>query len=114
MIAFYRLLGLVADIALVCYGVLFWGILNIIGVTFTLPGIAGIIITLGIAVDANVLIFSRIREEVAGGKTLRTAFAAGTKRALRSVLDANITTMLTAAVLFFAAAGAVRGFSLTL
>ena len=114
MIAFYRLLGLVADIALVCYGVLFWGILNAIGVTFTLPGIAGIIITLGMAVDANVLIFSRIREEVAGGKTLRTAFAAGTKRALRSVLDANITTMLTAAVLFFAAAGAVRGFALTL
>jgi preprotein translocase subunit SecD len=114
MIAFYRLLGLIADIALLCYGVLFWGILNAIGVTLTLPGIAGALITLGMAVDANVLIFSRIREEVAGGKTLRTAFDAGTKRALRSVLDANVTTMLTAAVLFWAAAGGVRGFALTL
>jgi preprotein translocase subunit SecD len=114
MIAFYRLLGLIADIALICYGIIFLGILNAIGVTLTLPSIAGMILTLGMAVDANVLIFSRIREEVANGKTIKTAFDAGTKRALRSVLDANITTMLTAAVLFWAAAGGVRGFALTL
>jgi preprotein translocase subunit SecD len=114
MIALYRLLGVVADIALAIYGLLFWGILNAIGVTLTLPGIAGAILTLGMAVDANVLIFARIREEVAHGKTLRTAFDAGYKKALRSILDANFSTLITAAVLFWAAAGGVRGFALTL
>ena len=114
MIALYRLLGVIADIALIIYGVLFWGILNAIGVTMTLPGIAGMILTLGMAVDANVLIFSRIRDEVAHGKTMRTAFDAGYKKALRSIFDCNITTMITAAVLFWAASGGVRGFALTL
>jgi preprotein translocase subunit SecD len=110
----YRLLGVLADLALIIYGLMFWGILNAIGVTLTLPGIAGVILTLGMAVDANVLIFARIREEVAHGKTLRTAFDAGYKKALRSILDANFSTLITAAVLFWAAAGGVRGFALTL
>ena len=114
MVAYYRLLGLVADLALLIYGVLFWGILNSIHATLTLPGIAGMILTLGMAVDANVIIFARIREEVHAGKTVRTAVEAGFKKALSAILDANVTTLITAVVLFWAASGGVRGFALTL
>lgn len=114
MVAYYRLLGLVADIALVVYGALFWGVLNAIGATLTLPGIAGVILTLGMAVDANVIIFARVKEEVAQGKTLRTAVDTGFRKAFTAILDANVTTVLTAVVLFFTAAGGIRGFALTL
>jgi preprotein translocase subunit SecD len=114
MLVYYRFLGLVADIALLIYGVLFWGILNAIGVTLTLPGIAGAILTIGMAVDANVIIFARVKEEVAAGKTLRTAVEAGFKKAFTAILDANVTTLITAVVLFWAATGGVRGFALTL
>ncbi|GAB4243929.1 MAG: protein translocase subunit SecD [Thermoleophilia bacterium] len=114
MIAYYRLLGLVADLALLIYGVLFWGILNAIHATLTLPGVAGMILTLGMAVDANVIIFARIREEVQQGKTVRTAVQAGFKKALSAIFDANVTTLITAVVLFWAATGGVRGFALTL
>lgn len=114
MLAYYRLLGLVADVALLIYGVLFWGILNAIGVTLTLPGIAGMVLTLGMAVDANVIIFARIREEVQAGKTMRTAVDAGFRKAFSAILDANVTTIITAIVLFWAATGGVRGFALTL
>lgn len=114
MVAYYRLLGLVANVALVMYGLLFWGILNGIDATLTLPGIAGIILTLGMAVDANVIIFARIREEIEAGKTVRTAVDAGFRKALSAILDANVTTLITAAVLFWAATGGIRGFALTL
>jgi len=114
MVAYYRLLGLVADLALLIYGILFWGILNSIHATLTLPGIAGMILTLGMAVDANVIIFARIREEVHAGKSVRTAVEAGFRKALSAILDANITTLITAVVLFWAASGGVRGFALTL
>lgn len=114
MVAYYRMLGLVADIALLVYGVLFWGLLNIIGVTLTLPGIAGVILTLGMAVDANVIIFARVREEVAAGKTLRTAIETGFRKAFTAIVDANVTTVITAVVLFFTATGGVRGFAFTL
>ena len=114
MIAYYRLLGLVACVALVIYGVLFLGLLNAIGATMTLPGIAGIILTLGMAVDANVLIFARMRDEVAAGKTIGAATNAGFKKAFRAVADCNFTTMLTAVVLFATATGGVKGFALTL
>ncbi|HZJ02089.1 MAG TPA: protein translocase subunit SecD [Thermoleophilia bacterium] len=114
MVAYYRLLGLVADLTLLIYGVLFWGILNSIHATLTLPGIAGMILTLGMAVDANVIIFARIREEVHAGKTVRTAVEAGFRKALSAILDANVTTLITAVVLFWAASGGVRGFALTL
>lgn len=114
MVAYYRLLGLVADLALLIYGVLFWGILNSIHATLTLPGIAGMILTLGMAVDANVIIFARIREEVHAGKSVRTAVEAGFRKALSAILDANVTTLITAVVLFWAASGGVRGFALTL
>ncbi len=114
MIAYYRLLGVVASFALLIYGVLFLGILNGIGVTMTLPGIAGIILTLGMAVDANVLIFARMRDEVAAGKSIGAATSAGFRKAFRAVFDCNMTTILTAIILFWAASGGVKGFALTL
>ncbi len=114
MMAYYRLLGVVASIALIIYSVLFLGILNAIGVTMTLPGIAGMILTLGMAVDANVLIFARMRDEVAAGKTVAAATSAGFKKAFRAVFDCNMTTIITAVILFFAATGGVKGFALTL
>jgi len=114
MIAYYRLLGVVASVALIIYGVLFIGILNGIGVTMTLPGIAGMILTLGMAVDANVLIFARMRDEVAAGKTIQAATSAGFKKAFRAVFDCNMTTIITAVILFWAASGSIKGFALTL
>ena len=114
MIAYYRLLGLVASVALIIYGVLFLGILNGIGVTMTLPGIAGMILTFGMAVDANVLIFARMRDEVAAGKSVGAATSAGFKKAFRAVFDCNMTTILTAVILFWAASGGIKGFALTL
>jgi preprotein translocase subunit SecD len=114
MIAYYRLLGVVACVALIIYGVLFIGVLNGIGVTMTLPGIAGMILTLGMAVDANVLIFARMRDEVGAGKTVGAATSAGFKKAFRAVFDCNMTTILTAVILFWAASGGIKGFALTL
>lgn len=114
MIAYYRLLGVIASLALVIYGVLFLGVLNAIGVTMTLPGIAGMILTLGMAVDANVLIFSRMRDEVAAGKTIGPATSAGFRKAFRAVFDCNMTTVITAVILYWAASGGVKGFALTL
>jgi len=114
MIAYYRLLGVVASVALIIYGVLFLGILNAIGVTMTLPGIAGMILTLGMAVDANVLIFARMRDEVAAGKSIGPATNAGFRKAFRTVFDCNMTTILTAIILFWAATGGIKGFALTL
>lgn len=114
MVVVYRLLGLVADIALVIYAIVFWGILNAIGVTLTLPGVAGMILTLGMAVDGNVITFARIRDEVNSGKTLRTAIDAGFKKAFSAILDGHVTALITAAVLFWAATGGVRGFALNM
>jgi preprotein translocase subunit SecD len=114
MIMYYRLLGLVASVALVIYGVIFLGVLNAINATMTLPGIAGIILTFGMAVDANVLIFARMRDEVGAGKTIGAATSAGFKKAFRAVFDCNMTTVLTALVLFLTATGGIKGFALTL
>lgn len=114
MIAYYRLLGLVASVALVIYAVIFLGLLNLIGVTMTLPGIAGIVLTMGMAVDANVLIFARMRDEVAAGKTIVGATSAGFRKAFRAVFDCNMTTVITAVVLFATATAGIKGFALTL
>jgi preprotein translocase subunit SecD len=114
MIAYYRLLGVIASLALIIYAVLFLGILNGIGVTMTLPGIAGMILTFGMAVDANVLIFARMRDEVAAGKTIGAATSAGFRKAFRAVFDCNMTTIITAVILFWAASGGIKGFALTL
>lgn len=111
---YYKLPGLLANVALLIYIVLVLGILSAIDAVLTLPGIAGIILSVGMAVDANVLIFERIKEEVADGKRLRSAIEAGFNRAFTTILDSNITTLISAAVLFFVGTGGVRGFAVTL
>jgi len=114
MLFYYRFLGLVADIALIIYGVLLWGLFNAIPVTLTLPGIAGMILTIGVAADANVVIFERIKEEVRRGRTVRSAVNSGYARGFRTILDANVLTLLTAAVLFEFATAQPKGFAFTL
>jgi preprotein translocase subunit SecD len=114
MIGYYRLSGVVADIALLLNLIIIMAVLAGFHATLTLPGIAGIILTIGMAVDANVLIFERIREELRHGKTVRAAIDNGYARAFKTILDANITTLLTALVLYQFGTGPVRGFALTL
>jgi len=114
MVAYYRVAGVMAVIALSFYVVLLLGGLAGLGATLTLPGIAGIILSIGMAVDANVLIFERIREELEAGKTPRTAVDTGFEAALSAIVDANLTTLITAIILFQFGTGPVRGFAVTL
>lgn len=114
MVAAYRLFGLVAGIGLVTYALLAYAALALIGATLTLPGIAGFVLAVGMAVDANVLIFERAKEEFANGHTARGATGAGFKRAFTAVIDSNVTTLIAAVLLIFFASGAVRGFGVTL
>ncbi len=114
MLATYGLFGLFANIAVAVNVAMIFGVLSLLTATLTLPGIAGIVLTVGIAVDSNVLIYERIREEVRNGRTAITAIDAGFTRALATILDSNITTFIAATVLFFIGTGAVRGFAVTL
>ena len=114
MLLSYGLFGLFANIALIINIGLIFGFLSAIGATLTLPGIAGIVLTIGMAVDANVLIFERIREELKTAKGPARAIELGYERALSAILDANITTFITAVILFAMGSGPVRGFSITL
>ena len=114
MFASYGLFGLFANIALAINMGLLFGVLSMIGGTLTLPGIAGIVLTIGMAVDANVLVFERIREELRGQKNPVRAIEIGYERAMSAIVDANLTTLITAAVLFSFGAGPVRGFAVTL
>ena len=114
MIYKYRKLGIIADLALIINLVLLIGILTILEATLTLPGIAGIILTVGMAVDANVLIFERIKEEMKIEKSTIHAFDMGYQKAQSAVLDANITTLISAVILFFLGSGPVKGFAVTL
>ena len=114
MIVYYRASGLIADFALILNVILIAGGLAAFQATLTLPGIAGIILTIGMAVDANVLIFERIREEMNIGKTPRAAVDAGYNRATLTILDANVTTLIAALVLFQFGTGPVKGFAVTL
>jgi preprotein translocase subunit SecD len=114
MLLFYRLSGFVANIALLLYVLMLLLALNMLNATLTLPGIAGIILSIGMAVDANVLIFERFKEEYRAGKTLRAAMEAGFKRAFSTILDSNTTTLIAAAVLFFLGTGPIKGFAITL
>ena len=114
MLATYGLFGLFANIAVAINVAMIFGVLSMIDATLTLPGIAGIVLTVGIAVDSNVLIYERIREEVRGGRTPINAIDAGFSRALATILDSNITTFIAAAVLFYIGTGPVRGFAVTL
>jgi SecD/SecF fusion protein len=114
MIAYYRLLGVLAALALAAYGALSYAVLLLIGATLTLPGIAGFVLAIGMAVDANVLVYERIKEEAAGGTSTRRAAQRGFERAWTAIADSNATTLLAAVLLFFFASGAVRGFGITL
>ena len=114
MLLYYRLFGLVANVSLVLNLILLSALLSLLGATLTLPGIAGIVLTVGMAVDANVLIYERIREELRAGLLPQAAIHAGYDRAFSTILDANITTMIVAIVLFSIGTGPVRGFAVTL
>ncbi len=114
MLATYGLFGVFANIAVAINVAMIFGILSLLNATLTLPGIAGIVLTVGIAVDSNVLIYERIREEVRAGRTPINAIDAGFNRALATILDSNITTFIAAAVLFYIGTGPVRGFAVTL
>src|SRR5215216_6306697 len=114
LLVIYRALGVVADVALLIYAFLLWGLIVIIPITVTLPGIAGIVLSIGVAADANVVIFERIKEEIRRGKTPRSAIQAGYDKGYRAILDGNITTLITAFILFALSSGSVRGFAVLL
>ena len=114
LLAVYRVLGVVADLALLIYAFLLWGLIVAIPVTVTLPGIAGIVLSIGVAADANIVIFERIKEEIRRGKSARTAVKAGYEKGFRAILDGNITTLITAIILFALSSGSVRGFAVLL
>ena len=114
MLVTYRLFGVFANVAVAINVAMIFGLLSLLNATLTLPGIAGIVLTVGIAVDSNVLIYERIREELRGGRNAISAIDAGFKRALSTILDSNITTFIAAAVLFYIGTGPVRGFAVTL
>lgn len=114
MVVYYRLPGIIADIALVIYSLLTWASFALLGVTLTLPGIAGFILSIGMAVDANVLIFERTREELRAGKSLYRSVESGFYRAFSSILDSNVTTWIACVALFWLGSGLVKGFALTL
>jgi preprotein translocase subunit SecD len=114
MIAYYRLPGFLANIALIVYTLISLAIFKLMPVTMSIPGIAGFILSIGMAVDANILIFERTKEELALGKSLYNAIDAGFKRAFTSIFDSNVTTIISCTVLFYFGTGMVRGFALTL
>ncbi|MDA8235959.1 MAG: protein translocase subunit SecD [Clostridia bacterium] len=114
MVAYYRLPGLLANVALVVYSILVLGIMAIFGATLTLPGIAGFLLSIGMAVDTNIIIFERFKEELRTGKTLRAAIDAGFNRAFATVLDANLTTIIAGIVLYYLFTGTIKGFAVTL
>ena len=114
MIIVYRVMGVVSSIALALYTALFCVILSIGHINLSLPGIAGIILTIGMAVDANVIIYERIKEELRAGKTLRSAIDTGYKNALTAIIDANITTIIAAVVLWWKGTGTIISFAQTL
>ena len=110
----YKIFGLITNFALIINLLLLIGVLTIFEATLTLPGIAGIILTVGMAVDANVLIFERIKEELKNEKNILIAFDSGYTKSRSAILDANITTLLAAIILFFMGSGPIKGFSITL
>jgi len=114
MVFYYGSFGLLADLALVCFVLFFFALFIGLHATLTLPGIAGFVLTVGMAVDANVLIFERIKEEYRSGKTWRASIDAGFQKAFRTIVDANITTLIAAVLLFSLGSGPIKGFGVTL
>jgi SecD/SecF fusion protein len=114
LLLFYRVLGLIAVLALIAYGIIFFALIKLIPITLTLPGIAGLVLTVGVAADSNIVIFERIKEEVRAGRSMPAAISAGYKRGIGTIIDANVVTMLTAFILFVLATAGVKGFAFTL
>ncbi|HUA38485.1 MAG TPA: protein translocase subunit SecD [Candidatus Sulfopaludibacter sp.] len=114
MLVYYWIAGLTANIALVTNIIILFGVMCSIGTTWTLPGIAGMVLTIGMAVDANVLIYERLREEIAKGKSLRGAIAAGYARAFGTIFDSHVTTLISSVILIFMGTGEIKGFGVTL
>jgi SecD/SecF fusion protein len=114
LLLYYRLLGVVATLGLAVYAIVFFALIKLIPVTMTLPGIAGLILTIGVAADSNIVIFERIKEEVRAGRSLTAAIAVGYRRGIGTIIDANVITLLTAFILFVLATAGVKGFAFTL
>ncbi|MGZ5361465.1 MAG: protein translocase subunit SecD [Solirubrobacterales bacterium] len=114
LIAYYRLLGVVATLGLALYAIFFYALVELIPITMTLPGIAGLILTIGVAADSNVVIFERIKEEARAGKSMRSAIAAGYRKGIATIIDANVITLITAFILFVLSTAGVKGFAFTL
>jgi SecD/SecF fusion protein len=114
LVAYYRFLGLIASVALGAYGVIFFALIKLIPITLTLPGIAGLVLTIGVAADSNIVIFERIKEEVRAGRSMSSAIGAGYKHGISTIIDANVITLLTAFILFVLATSGVKGFAFTL
>jgi SecD/SecF fusion protein len=114
LLAYYRFLGLVSVVALGAYGVIFFALIKLVPITLTLPGIAGLVLTIGVAADSNIVIFERIKEEVRAGRSIKAAIPAGYKRGISTIVDANVVTILTAFILFVLATAGVKGFAFVL
>ncbi|MEA2148270.1 MAG: SecD/SecF fusion protein, partial [Solirubrobacteraceae bacterium] len=114
LLVFYRVLGVIAVVALAVYGVYFFALIKVIPVVLTLPGIAGLILTLGVAADANIVIFERVKEEIRSGRSVMAGIATGYKKGLTAIIDANVVTIMVAFILFVLATAGVKGFALTL
>jgi SecD/SecF fusion protein len=114
LIAYYRVLGVIAVAGLAVYGLYFYALIKLIPITLTLPGIAGLILTIGVAADANIVIFERVKEEIRGGRSIRQGIATGYRKGLTAIIDANVVTIMTAFILFVLATADVQGFAFTL
>ncbi len=114
LIFYYRVLGLIATGALIAYALYFYALIKLIPVTLTLPGIAGLILTIGVAADANIVIFERVKEEIRAGRSIRAGIATGYRKGLTAIIDANVVTIMTAFILFVLATAEVQGFAFTL
>jgi SecD/SecF fusion protein len=114
LIAYYRVLGLIATAGLAVYGIYFYALIKLIPITLTLPGIAGLILTIGVAADANIVIFERVKEEIRGGRSIRQGIMIGYRKGLTAIIDANVVTIMTAFILFALATADVQGFAFTL
>src|SRR5205807_10473063 len=114
LLVFYRALGVIAVGGLVVYGAYFFALAQPIPITLTLPGIAGLVLTIGVAADANIVIFERVKEEIRAGRSIRQGIAIGYRKGLTAIIDANVVTIMTAFILFVLATAEVQGFAFTL
>jgi len=114
LVAYYRVLGVIATFGLLIYGIYFYALIKLIPITLTLPGIAGLILTIGVAADANIVIFERVKEEIRNGRSIRQGIVTGYKKGLTAIIDANVVTIMTAFILFVLATSDVQGFAFTL